>query len=95
MKYEEYEAIAKQLTTENAPDIVKQMLDAIKEDVSTIDTLMSSITEKDTKIRDLQDTNLKLFLSQTGKADDASADDVEEERNKEVETAIDDLLKGV
>lgn len=95
MKYEEYEAIAKQLTTENAPDIVKQMLDAIKEDVSTIDTLMSSITEKDTKIRDLQDTNLKLFLSQTGKADDASADDVEEEMNKEVETAIDDLLKGV
>lgn len=95
MKYEEYEAIAKQLTTENAPDIVKQMLDGIKEDTANIEVLMQSITDKDMKIRDLQDTNIKLFLSQTGKADDAPDADAEEEMNKEVETAIDDLLKGV
>lgn len=96
MKYEEYEAIAKQLTSENAPDIVQQMLNGIKEDTEVIDSLTKSNTEMDKKIRDLQDTNIKLFLSQTGKADDDSKSEEElaEERAQEVENEITTMLKG-
>ena len=95
MKYEEYEAIAKQLTAENAPDIVSQMLAGIKADTESIEALTQSNTEMDKKIRDLQDTNIKLFLSQTGKADDAkSEEEAAEEERKAVETEIDNILKG-
>ena len=95
MKYEDYENIAKGLTTENAPDIVSQMLENIKADTESIDALTKSNAEKDAKIRDLQDTNIKLFLSQTGKAEDGpSEEELAEEANKAVETEIDALLKG-
>ena len=96
MKYEDYENIAKGLTTENAPDVVKQLLENIKADTESIEALTKSNEEKDTKIRDLQDTNIKLFLSQTGKANDDAKDDeaLVEEEHKAVETEIDNILKG-
>ena len=96
MKYEDYEKIAKGLTTENAPDVVKQLLDNIKADTESIEALTKSNEEKEVKIRDLQDTNIKLFLSQTGKADDDAKDEeaLVEEEHKAVETEIDSLLKG-
>lgn len=96
MKYDEYEAIAKTLTTENAPEVVSTMLSAIKADTESIDALTKSNQEKDAKIRDLQDTNIKLFLSQTGKADDGGSNDgpSAEEINKAVEDEISNILKG-
>lgn len=95
MKYEEYEAIAKTLTAENAPDVVKQMLDGIKADTESIEALMQSNVELDRKVRDLQDTNIRLFLSQTGKANDGpSEEELAEEADKAVENEIDALLKG-
>lgn len=96
MKYEDYENIAKGLTTENAPDVVKQLLENIKADTESIEALTKSNEEKDTKIRDLQDTNIKLFLSQTGKANDDAKDEeaLVEEEHKAVETEIDNILKG-
>lgn len=96
MKYEDYEKIAKTLTTENAPDVVKQLLENIKADTESIEALSKSNDEKDAKIRDLQDTNIKLFLSQTGKADDDSPSDEElvEQECKAVEDEISNLLKG-
>lgn len=96
MKYEDYEKIAKGLTTENAPDVVKQLLENIKADTESIEALTKSNEEKELKIRDLQDTNIKLFLSQTGKADDDAKDEeaLVEEEHKAVETEIDSLLKG-
>lgn len=96
MKYEDYENIAKGLTTENAPDVVKQLLENIKADTESIEALTKSNEEKDIKIRDLQDTNIKLFLSQTGKANDDAKDEeaLVEEEHKAVETEIDNILKG-
>lgn len=95
MKYEDYEKIAKGLTAENAPDIVKQLLDNIKVDTESVEALTKSNDEKDQKIRDLQDTNIKLFLSQTGKADDAPSDEeVAEQEQKAVEDEITNMLKG-
>lgn len=96
MKYEEYEAIAKTLTPENSPEVVKQLLDGIKADTTAFESMVKTNEEMDKKIRDLQDTNIKLFLSQTGKADDGAKDEeaLAEEEHKAVETEIDSLLKG-
>lgn len=97
MKYEEYEAIAKTLTPENAPEVVKQLLIGIKADTTAFESMAQTNAEQDKKIRDLQDTNIKLFLSQTGKADDDSPSDeeLEEKEHEAVENEIDNILKGV
>lgn len=98
MKYEDYENIAKTLTAENAPDVVKQMLENIKADTIEFESMAKANAEKDKKILDLQDTNIKLFLSSTsGKADDDSSkseEELEEEMNIAVENEISNLLKG-
>lgn len=80
MKYEDYEGIAQKLTTENAPEVMKMMLDSVKEDLAERDALMSVKAEQEAKIKDLQDTNIKLFLSQAGKA--AQDEDTETEEEK-------------
>ena len=80
MKYEDYEGIAKKLTTENAPEVMKMMLDSVKEDLAERDALMSVKAEQEAKIKDLQDTNIKLFLSQTGKAEQDEDTETEEEK---------------
>jgi hypothetical protein len=96
MKYEDYENIAKGLTTENAPDIVSQLLENIKADTESIEVLTKSNEEKEAKIKDLQDTNIKLFLSRSsGKADDGpSEEELAEEAAVAVENEISALLKG-
>lgn len=80
MKYEDYEGIAQKLTTENAPEVMKMMLDSVKEDLAERDALMSVKAEQEAKIKDLQDTNIKLFLSQTGKAEQDEDIETEEEK---------------
>lgn len=80
MKYEDYEGIAQKLTTENAPEVMKTMLDAVKSDLAERDALMSVKADQEAKIKDLQDTNIKLFLSQTGKAEQDEDTETEEEK---------------
>lgn len=80
MKYEDYEGIAQKLTAENAPEVLKTMLDAVKEDLAERDTLKTVQAEQEAKIKDLQDTNIKLFLSQTGKAEQDEDTETEEEK---------------
>lgn len=80
MKYEDYEGIAQKLTAENAPEVMKMMLDSVKEDLAERDALMSVKAEQEAKIKDLQDTNIKLFLSQTGKAEQDEDNETEEEK---------------
>lgn len=65
MVYEDYEKAVQGLTAENAPVIMENMLASIKEDLSERDALKTSLAESETKVRDLQDTNIKLFLSRT------------------------------
>ena len=66
-------------------DILKD----IKADSETFAALEASVAEKDGRIKDLQDTNMKLFLRQTGGSDNQ---DVEEKTADEV---LDDLFKEV
>ena len=80
MKYEDYEGIAQKLTTENAPEVLKTMLDSVKEDLAERDALKAVQAEQEAKIKDLQDTNIKLFLSQTGKAEQDEDPETEEEK---------------
>lgn len=41
-------------------------LDEVKADYETLSSSVSKVTEQEGRIRDLQDTNMKLFLAQTG-----------------------------
>lgn len=93
MKYDEYKSYADSLTTENAPIIVGQLLDAIKDDLVEKESLEARVQELDAKVKDLQDTNIKLFLNQT--SDEPGEDDVDEEAKliETVENAIVDMLK--
>ncbi len=75
MKLEEYETLAAGLTNENAPAVVKDMLAGIKQDLTERDALAGKVADLETKNRDLQDTNIKLFLQQTAPGKTAEVDD--------------------
>ena len=83
MKIKEYTDLAKTATAENFQTVITSILDAIKDDFSIMENLNEQIKTQETKIRDLQDTNQKLFLSQTGSS---PKDDKEE---------IDDGIEGI
>lgn len=68
MKYDEYLSIVNNIvqTPEKAPDLGKTLLEAIKTDTDTLESQNNKITEQENKIKELRDTNIKLFMSQTG-----------------------------
>lgn len=90
MTYNEYEAIAKTITADNAPLVMEQILKEIKTDTETIESLTTSKAELESKVRDLQDTNIKLFLSQSTTPDPETP----ENEDAEVEAEIEKMLKG-
>ena len=94
MKYDEYVALAQTMTAENAPTVMGAVLEALKEDTSKIEAYEAEISAKDTKIKDLQDTNIKLFLSQTGKAEENDPDEEAAKEHAAVETEIANLIKS-
>lgn len=68
------------------------ILDEIKADYETMVSLTDKVSKQDVRIRDLQDTNMKLFLSQTGQAPDA---DKEEDDDLEGMEAIDAFVAHI
>lgn len=80
-----YDELEKKLTTilqqpDTALAQIAPLLKDIKADYESIISLTSKVESQDNRIRDLQDTNMKLFLSQTGQAvnkDDEDDDDTE------------------
>lgn len=88
MKYDEYETKVTSLISnpDAAPITAQEILSEIKSDTEKIASLESSIAEKDARIRDLQDTNMKLFLSQ-------SAPIEEEPEEKSADEILDELFK--
>lgn len=69
MNFNDYENKLKSATAENFQTVILDVMEDIKTDLAEKDTLADSIASKDAKIRELQDTNMKLFLS-VGKAVD-------------------------
>lgn len=89
MKYEEYESKINDLVKnpDSAATAALDLLKEIKADSETMASLEASITEKDGRIKSLQDTNMKLFLRIGGGTDDP---DPEEKTPDEV---LNDLFK--
>lgn len=78
MIYDEY--VTKMNSVLSNPDTalaeMAPIYDALKADLSQIDTLTSEKTALEEKVRNLQDTNMRLFLAQTGQPakEEAGAD---------------------
>lgn len=68
MLYDDYVKTIGTMTAENFQTVATSLMQSIKEDCETRDALTERCTTQDTKIRDLQDTNAKLFLSITSPA---------------------------
>lgn len=89
MLYDDYEKRVTALISnpDQAPVTAQEILSEIKTDTEKIASLEASIAEKDARIRDLQDTNMKLFLSQSTPVEDEpeekSADEILAELFKE------------
>lgn len=67
---------------------LSKITDMIQEDLTKINNYETSLTEANNRIRDLQDTNIKLFLSQTGEKKD------EDEQEAKV-TSVDDMVSKI
>lgn len=88
MLYEDYEKRVTALVSQpdQAPITAQEILSEIKTDTEKIASLEASIAEKDARIRDLQDTNMKLFLSQSTPIE-------EEPEEKSADEILDELFK--
>lgn len=89
MKYEDYEKKVTDLISnpEAAPVTAQEILSELKADTDNIASLEAGIAERDARIRDLQDTNVKLFLSQSSKVED-------EPEEKSADEILDEIFGG-
>lgn len=97
--YEDYLKMTQGLNADNVTEIMNNVLNGIKADLeerdafkASVDGLNASIEEKDTKIRDLQDTNIKLFLQSAAKP---TGNNFNEEAELTGEDFITNKLKSV
>ena len=95
MTYEEYEkringALA---NPDTAPTEFVNILSDLKTDLTAKDTLETERTELETRVRDLQDTNMKLYLSVTGTSDEDEEEDEPAEGTDVVDELMDKLFK--
>lgn len=95
MTYEEYEkringALA---NPDTAPTEFVNILSDLKTDLTAKDTLETEKTELETRVRDLQDTNMKLYLSVTGTSDEDGEEDEPAEGTAVVDELMDKLFK--
>lgn len=77
MTYPEYEAKIREIVAnpDNIAAASVDLLAEIKKDTETLDSVHAQHQAAQTKIRELQDTNYKLFLRVTGQPDAAGAED--------------------
>lgn len=77
MKYAEYESMINKMISEpeTAPVGAQALLEQLKIDTDAMESAQAAIADRDEKIRALQDTNIKLFMSQTGTVEEAPEDE--------------------
>jgi hypothetical protein len=95
LTYEEYEkringALA---NPDTAPTEFVNILSDLKTDLTAKDTLETEKTELETRVRDLQDTNMKLYMSVTGNTDEDEEEDEPAEGTAVVDELMDKLFK--
>lgn len=93
-----YDELEKKLTTilqqpDSALANVTPLLKEIKADYESIVSLTSKVESQDTRIRDLQDTNMKLFLAQTGQVSDKEEDEDDVEGLDAIDAFVNKLNK--
>ena len=70
------ELINKAVTNKDDQEILfKELLDLVSTDEIEYNNLKTQVSEQSEKIRNLQDTNMKLFLSQTSEIQDETEDE--------------------
>ena len=89
MKYEEYEKRLSGLVKDDSQsaEAVLDILKEIKADTDAIASYEAIVKEKDTKIADLNQTNMNLFMRITGGSDE------QDPPEKTGDEMIDDLFK--
>lgn len=77
MTYDELEKKVTEVLQQPDSALVNIMpvLKEIKADYESLVSLTSKVEQQDNRIRDLQDTNMKLFLNQTGQVKDKEDED--------------------
>ena len=92
MTYDELEKKVTEVLQQPDSALVNIMpvLKEIKADYESLVSLTSKVEQQDNRIRDLQDTNMKLFLTQTGQVKDKEDED---EDDVEGPDAIDAFVK--
>lgn len=95
MTYEQYEqrinsALA---NADTAPTEFVNILSELRTDLTAKDTLETEKAELETRVRDLQDTNMKLYLSVTGTSTEDDEDDEPAEGTAVVDELMDVLFK--
>lgn len=77
---------------EKSPSLMKDLIDIIEEDSKEYENLTKIKEDNQKKIRELQDVNMKLFLSQTNKQTEESEE--KEETQEEIIMNFIKELKG-
>ena len=92
MKAEDYKKLITEMVShpDNAAETATKLIDLVKEDSEIFENLSNKVNSQSQKIRDLQDTNTKLFLSVTGQSDD---DDDDEDSFDNM--SFDEFAKGI
>lgn len=92
MTFKEYKTLIDEALTnaDKAPANFKTIVENLQVDLTTMSTQVEKIMEQEARIRDLQDTNMKLFLEQTSTRP-------EEEIKEELtgQDAIDDFINNL
>lgn len=70
MKKDEYKNLITEMVAkpEKAAETAQTLLSLVEDDAEVFDSLSEKVGQQESKIRDLQDTNTKLFLSITGQS---------------------------
>lgn len=92
MKYEDYEELAKDLTADNAVDIVRSMLEKVKSDAMETEASTTTYEEKlsamNDKYKTLQVDYIQKFTSQAG-----GVEVEEEDKTEAIDKEIEEMLK--
>ena len=75
---------------EEAPTIMKELISVVEEDYNEFESLKSNLDNSNNKIRSLQDTNMKLFLSQTNQKEEE-----QEEKEMTPDEVVNDFIKTI
>ncbi len=69
------ELISKSIKSpEEAPTIMKELISIVEKDCDEYESIKKYVEDSNNKIRSLQDTNMKLFLSQTSQKEEEQED---------------------